>query len=60
MGFELFGTGLFVYDDFTDRGEALFFSFWSDSYGIPRALAFVPLPEPALAVDQIDFLDIEL
>ena len=56
LGFELFGTGLFVYDDCTDRGEAPLLAFCGDGDGIPRPLALVLLPEPALAVDQIDFL----
>ena len=56
---ELFGVLLLVNGDFPDRGEALFFAFCGDGDGVPWPLALVFLPEPPLAVDQVDLLKVE-
>ena len=45
--------------DLPDRGEAPLLALRGDGDGIPRALALVLLPEPALAVDQVDLLNVE-
>ncbi len=45
-GLELLGILLFVYGDFPDRSEALFFSFHGDGNGVPRSAALVLLPKP--------------
>ena len=58
-GFELFGVRIFVYNDLTDRGETPLFAFRGDGDGVPWPLALVLLPEPSLAVDQIDLLEVQ-
>jgi hypothetical protein len=56
-GIELLGIRLFVYGDFPDRSEALFLRFpVMVSHG-PRLWFF--LPEPSLAVDQVDLLEVQ-
>ena len=59
-GFELFGVRIFVYNDLTDRGETPLFAFRGDGDGIPRSAALVLLPEPPLAIDQVDLLEVQL
>ena len=59
-GFELFGVRIFVYNDLTDRGETPLFAFRGDGDGVPWPLALVLLPEPSLAVDQVNLLEVQL
>ena len=59
-GFELFGVRIFVYNDFSDRDETPLFAFRGDGDGVPWPLALVLLPEPSLAVDQVDLLEVQL
>ena len=56
---ELFGVRLLVNGDFPDRGKALFFAFCGDGDGVPWPLALVFLPEPPLAIDQVDLLEVQ-
>ena len=58
-GLELLGVRLFIYGDFPDRGKALLLAFCGDGDGVPWPLALVFLPEPPLAVDQVDLLKVE-
>lgn len=59
-GLELLGVRLFVYGDLPDRGKTPLLAFPGNGYRVPWPLALVFLPEPSLAVDQVDLLEVQL